>query len=135
MIGIVPMQKGERMSDLIDRQAAIDMVRDVCDAIMSGCDSYYDPETGDEVYKDILEVDAILKCNKDIRIALINLPSAEPERKKGKWIGKEQFANSPEFYSWQCSVCGCVLEDPTLDKPYPFCPNCGSYNGGEEDEN
>lgn len=56
----------------------------------------------------------------------------EPERKKGKWIGKEQFANSPEFYSWQCSVCGCVLEDPTLDKPYPFCPNCGSFNGGEQ---
>ena len=65
--------------------------------------------------------------------ALEKLPSAEPERKKGKWIGKEQFANSPEFYSWQCSVCGCVLEDPTLDKPYPFCPNCGSFNGGEQE--
>ena len=57
----------------------------------------------------------------------------QPERKKGKWIGKEQFANSPEFYSWQCSVCGCVLEDPTLDKPYPFCPNCGADMRGEEE--
>lgn len=57
----------------------------------------------------------------------------ESERKKGKWIGKEQYANSPEYYSWQCSVCGIVLEDPTLDKPYPFCPICGSYNGGEEE--
>ena len=57
----------------------------------------------------------------------------QPERKNGKWIGKEQFTNSPEFYSWQCSVCGCVLEDPALDKPYPFCPNCGSFNGGEQE--
>ena len=74
------------MDDLISRQAAIELVRDVCDAIMSGCDSYYDSETDDEVYKDLLEVDAILKCNKEIRIALRNMPSAESERKTGKWI-------------------------------------------------
>ena len=73
-------------SDCISRQAAIELVRDVCDAIMSGCDSYYDSETDDEVYKDLLEVDAILKCNKEIRIALRNMPSAESERKTGKWI-------------------------------------------------
>lgn len=72
-------------------------------------------------------------CQELAERALNCLPSAEPERKKGKWIGKEQFANSPEFYSWQCSVCGCVLEDPTLGNPYPFCPNCGSFNGGEQE--
>ncbi len=65
--------------DTIYRQDAIDLVKDVCDAILSGCDSYYDSETGDEVYKDILEVDAILKCNKEIRIALRNMPSAQPK--------------------------------------------------------
>ena len=58
-------------------------------------------------------------------------PTIEPECKTGKWVGKEQFVNSPEFYSWQCSVCGCVLEDPTLDKPYPFCPNCGADMRGD----
>ena len=68
------------MSDSISRQGAIDLVRDVCDAIMSGCESWYDPETEDEVYKDIREVDAILKCNKEIRIALRNMPSAHPEQ-------------------------------------------------------
>ena len=67
------------MSDLISRQAAIDLVRDVCDAVMSGCESWYDPDTGDEVYKDILEVDSILKCNKEIRIALRSMPSAQLE--------------------------------------------------------
>ena len=67
------------VGDMISRQDAINLVKDVCDAIMSGCDSYYDSETGDEIYKDILEVDAILKCNKEIRIALRNMPSAQLE--------------------------------------------------------
>lgn len=69
------------MDDTISRQKALDLVRDVCDAIMSCCDSHYDAETGDEVYADLLEVDAILKCNKEIRIALGNMPSAQPEIK------------------------------------------------------
>lgn len=67
------------MSDLINRQAAIDLVRDVCDAILSECGSHYDREVDDEVYDDILEVAAILKCNKEFRIALQNMPSAQPE--------------------------------------------------------
>ena len=67
------------MSNLIYKQAAIDLVKDVCDAIMSGCESHYDEEADDEVFDDILEVDAILKCNKEIRIALRNMPSAQSE--------------------------------------------------------
>ena len=88
------------MSDLISRQAAIDLVRDVCDAVMSGCESWYDPDTGDEVYKDIREVDAILKCNKEIRIALRSMPSAQPERK-------------PIIRCW-CPKCGFEMI-PTID--------------------
>ena len=67
------------MQDLIDRQTAIELVRDVCDAVMSGCESWYDPEIEDEVYKYTREVDAILKCKKEVRIALRNMPSAQPE--------------------------------------------------------
>jgi len=67
------------VKDCISRKAAIELVKDVCDAIMSGCESRYDPETEDEVYTDIREVDAILKCNKEVRIALRNMPSAQPE--------------------------------------------------------
>ena len=58
-------------------------------------------------------------------------PSAEPERKKGKWIHKHCV--------WFCSKCG---ENPTKgmryvqgrDELYDFCPKCGSYNGGEKDD-
>ncbi len=67
------------MDDLISRQDAIDLVRDVCDAILSGCGCHYDSEVGDEVYDDIHEVSTILKCNKEIRKSLKDLPSAQPE--------------------------------------------------------
>lgn len=63
--------------DTISRQAAIDLVKDVCEAILSKCGSHYDGE--DEVYDDPLEVDAVLKCNKEIRTALKHMPSAQLE--------------------------------------------------------
>ena len=65
------------MNDLISRQAAIGLVRDVCDAILSQCGSHYDGD--DEVYDNLQEVDAVLKGNKEIRIALANMPSEQPE--------------------------------------------------------
>ena len=83
------------MDDLIRRQDALGLVRDVCDAIMSCCGSHYDEETEDEVYDDILEVDAILKCNKEIRIALKNMPSARPEQ---RWIPcSERLPDTTDF--------------------------------------
>ena len=104
------------MDDLISRQAAIDLVKDVCDAIISCCGSHYDEETDDEVYDDIREIDAILKCNKEMRIALKNMPSAEPERKTGKWIYK-----SP--VTMKCDQCGFVIKDWDWHR-FKFCPNC-----------
>ena len=113
------------MSDLIDRQAAIDLVKDVCDAIMSCCGSHYDEETDDEVYDDIREIDAILKCNKEMRIALKNMPSAEPERKMGKWI-----YNSP--VTMKCDQCGFVIKDWDWHR-FKFCPNCDCDIRGEQE--
>ena len=54
------------------------------------------------------------------------LPSAEPERKKGKWI----------YYDpngFKCSECGGYLEIEVGDVKMKFCPNCGSYNGGKQE--
>ena len=146
-------QRAIKASDCINRQDAMELVRDVCDAIMSGCDSYYDTETGDEVYKDILEVDAILKCNKEIRIALKNMPSAplytpdeiqtmqdlewaqmekmyelgKAERKKGKWIPHEggKFVGFP-YMHYECSECRAFEPTETT-----FCPNCGADMRGD----
>lgn len=58
------------------------------------------------------------------------LPSAQPERKRGRWIEKE---NSP-FY---CSVCGTYQYSASWEiknKEYNFCPRCGADMRGESDE-
>lgn len=114
------------MSELIYKQDAIDLVKDVCDAIMSGCDSHYDPETKDEVYNDILEVDAILKCNKENRIALGNLPSAEPKIihcKDCKNRGEDECPmRHVEMIEWE-EDCYMEVDDIVHDytEPYGYC--------------
>ena len=63
------------------------------------------------------------------------LPSAQPERKKGKW----------DFIGWQmfqCSECKHTFTQDFLEgwRGYtyetffpPFCPNCGADMRGEQD--
>lgn len=65
---------------------------------------------------------------------LAKLPSAQPERKKGKWDKK-----SIAFY-WKCSECGTVVNSdrhtvflyPIMEQIY-FCPYCGADMRGEEE--
>lgn len=54
------------------------------------------------------------------------LPSAQPQRTKGRWIDVTKTGGAE---LWKCSECG-ELE---LEDSY-FCPNCGSDNRGEDDE-
>ena len=123
------------MNDTISRQAAIDLVRDVCDAVLSGCGSHYDGD--DEVYDDLLEVDAVFKCNKEIRIALANLPSAQPERIRGWWTPipkSDRLGCDPVLAGFEdpvvgydCSVCGEVYEAEVMGETlWNYCPNCGA---------
>ena len=55
------------------------------------------------------------------------LPSAQPEQKTGYWLIKQDHNGST--YG-ECSRC--------YSKQYaghtPYCPYCGSHNGGEQDE-
>ena len=60
----------------------------------------------------------------------LNRPSAQPERKKGRWEIK------PDPYGFfeqipVCSECGCTTK--MRDKPN-FCPNCGADMRGEQDD-
>lgn len=52
---------------------------------------------------------------------LKKLPSVSPQPKVGYWIEDEY-----EMKVW-CSACG-----EENDKCSKYCPNCGSYNGGNE---
>ena len=96
------------MSDTISRQAAIDA-------------TWFEPS-----YTDPLNVLT------EVRDRLKALPSAQPERKKGKWI-LECDAEGEGDNLYRCPECGCNYSCQEYDIPN-FCPNCGSYNGGESDD-
>lgn len=88
------MQKGEKMADLIDRRTVMECFHD-------WVDKYGNVHTPDEMpeYK-----------------AIEALPSAQPERKTGKWIdiGSGQ----------ECSCCHEIQYG--YDNYRNFCSNCGA---------
>jgi len=97
------------MGDLIWREDAI-------------IELVFNEETKDIKCEDMRKVLNVLK----------KMPSAEP-RKKGKWL----------IYGDIPTTCSCCQEDWDkyvngdiwyTDELPKYCPNCGSYNGGEEDD-
>ena len=54
------------------------------------------------------------------------LPSVTPQRPKGKWI-ETPVENDIVPVVFKCSECGMRVINP-----YKYCPNCGSYNGGND---
>lgn len=99
------------MSELIERQAAID----------ASCTCHGGKHCNHYPCKDVQ--------------AIMDLPSVQPQRMKGKWIGTEfdGYADgNPVYYEWKCSVCGCVVEDE--EPTWNYCPNCGTDMRGGQDE-
>ena len=92
-------------SDTISRQAAIEAVMEC-----------YDNDELFEVYEEKLR----------------ELPPAQPERIKGRWISADAIFGGEPFY---CSECGENTRDTVMGKPrWNFCPNCGADMRGEQDE-
>jgi DNA-directed RNA polymerase subunit RPC12/RpoP len=63
--------------------------------------------------------------------AIRNLPSARPERIRGRWIyGEDSIADCVDGY--RCDQCGLFVpwdyQHKSIDyiKDYNFCPNCGA---------
>lgn len=71
--------------------------------------------------------DACVDCLK-------NLPSAQPERKKGEWIPEFDGKFTGGAYWFSCSKCRWIVPE-VRNGGWNFCPNCGSYNGGGQNEN
>ena len=105
------------MSDLISRQAAIDAIDVLCQ------EHRYKIPGKSETYSEYNEAwqDALDRAEG----LIFNLPSAQPQRMRGKWIDVTKTGGAE---LWKCSECG-ELE---LENSY-FCPNCGSDMGGDED--
>lgn len=98
------MLKGELMSDLIDRQAAIRWVK-------TECNPYGKPTLDFESGKKVIE-------------HLEQMPSAQ-QRKTGQWIKRKKGA-----IGYNCSCCG----KSDISNHFDYCPNCGADMRGEEDE-
>ena len=100
--------------DLIDRQAAIDALKEE----EYPCESDYD-----EGYMAALD--------KAVWIIERWLPSAQPERKKGKWIKHPEVKNIYGGLYIECSECGekYVVQHIGDEK---FCRNCGADMRGEQ---
>ena len=94
------------MSDLINRQDAIDAVTEVDMQVYEG-----DSAVGRRLY-----------LTQDEMIAIIeSLPSAEPERKTGRW----QWRKGSDC--WECSKCHAVLEsDDIVRHNFYYCYHCGA---------
>lgn len=89
----------------------------------------------DALKEDIKQQCALLRLMKDndelTQISMVlesgfmaqidKMPTIE-ERKKGKWLDEDEMT---------CSVCGFECDDPYYLGDAKYCPNCGSYNGGE----
>ena len=58
-----------------------------------------------------------------------SLPSAQQERKKGRWLPD----NRPGGGFWVCSCCKFPSEAFAANVLYKFCPNCGADMRGEQD--
>ena len=109
--------------DLISRQAAID-------ALCKSCGKKCDKST---FRYDCPPYDSIIPCKE--HYALTILPSAQPERKTGKWIGEGDgyMDGGIVFDTWYCSECDFCIEN-TEEMALPnFCEQCGADMRGRED--
>lgn len=124
------------MSDLIDRQEAIDALRYTQHRF-----TVADEAGGIGTVKWSEDVIYFAAAEK----VLADLPSAQPERPKGEWVGVHAYCDhlneeakvngrtdryfpSGMMIGVYCNQCWC-----RADKKSDFCPNCGSYNGCSQD--
>ena len=102
--------------ELISREQAIDALRKM------------------QTYKMFSGDDMLLIDQAGAMTELMLLPPAEPKR--GRWI---RTGSGSLYDHYECSECGkapkweCMGDNRWKIAFTGFCPNCGSYNGGENE--
>lgn len=65
----------------------------------------------------------------DITTMMQSVPAADVRPVvRGEWIDPE------DIVCYKCSSCGKSTNWERPDVPFQFCPRCGSYNGGDGDD-
>lgn len=111
------------MDDLISRQ---DVIKAVLGSNFSACTVYGRSEEGMATAKELIQ-------------AIKNLPSAQPERKKGKWAKTRARNGFAMADCMECSACGhsFLLGDWDFEEAKDemrFCYSCGADMRGGDDE-
>ena len=91
------------MSDLIDRQAAIEAL--------------------EKFEKQCWEDMCFRPLMSDARVIIKGLPSVDPKHRTGRWVPNK---HTDTVLCSQCEKC--------YGDEYNYCPNCGAYMKGENDD-
>ena len=88
-------------------------------------------------YFQMLPIDLGYREVEDIKNHVREMPTIEPERKKGKWIKRDVHRQihgiSCSAPNWQCSVCKkWWFHNGEGLKWYKFCPECGADMRGDD---
>ena len=129
LTGFVQTEKGERMSRLIDADAFIDEIN----KRIKEAHKWYDATQSDEVK---VRAEQAIATFCEASLTAKRMPTVK-ERKTGKWIV------SDDKYWHTCPFCNADIDvsmgtgifvnnDEVSHMNY--CPHCGSYNGGDEDD-
>ena len=125
------------MSDLISRQAAIDIERN---ATVDTNPSHFEAHQKFKQFMDDAEISSFGRWEWSngfntaltaVGIGLKKLPSAQPERKKGKWINEVVYGEGHAPCSIRCNNPLCNFHYIGYLGDYNFCPNCGADMRGE----
>ena len=114
------------MSDLISRQAAIDALDEIRHALW---EIDIPSPTVPEYVEHHEQVQSVWKLLDKKQKELYGLPSAQPERKTGKWINEGRIIRCNK-----CKIGYATVKGMKSALTYNFCPNCGTDMRGEQDE-